>query len=142
MKFRREDKGQAPGFQVAPMIDVMFLLLCFFMASQIFSQWETEVDVQLPTATTGLPQDRMLGEVIVNVLHDGRYVVNRRELDDRELGRLFGRIVDLSPGQPVLIRADRGTAYEHIIRVLDLCRRADIYNISFATSFVKEPPSR
>jgi biopolymer transport protein ExbD len=37
------------------------------------------------------------------------------------------------PGQPVLIRADRATAYEHVIRVLDLCRQADIWNVSFAT---------
>jgi biopolymer transport protein ExbD len=51
---------------------------------------------------------------------------------------LFDRIVKLFPGQPVLLRADRGTAYEHVIRVLDICRRADIWNISFATSFAKE----
>ncbi|NQT91741.1 MAG: hypothetical protein HQ559_03195, partial [Lentisphaerae bacterium] len=41
-------------------------------------------------------------------------------------------------GQPVLIRADRGTAYEHVIRILDLCRKTDIWNISFATAAAVE----
>ena len=41
--------------------------------------------------------------------------------------------VQLFPGQPVLLRADKTTAYEHVVRVLDTCRQADIWNISFAT---------
>ena len=42
------------------------------------------------------------------------------------------------PGQPIVIRADRQTAYDHIIRVLDLCRQAEIWNISFATAMPEE----
>ena len=45
----------------------------------------------------------------------------------RELARLY-------PGQPILIRADKQAAYEYVVRVLDLCRQADIWNIAFATS--------
>ena len=139
MNFRGLYKGQEPTFQVAPMIDVIFLLLCFFIASQIFSQWETEISVQLPTSDTGVPQDqRLAGEIIVNVLGDGTMVVNRRALNEDQLSTVLQRIVKHFPGQAVLIRADRGTAYEHVINVLDLCRQADIWNISFATSFAKE----
>jgi len=134
MNFRSKDKAQELGFQIAPMIDVIFLLLCFFVATQIFSQWETEIDIKLPTAQTGKIPDRLPGEVIINILNDGTAVVSGQVLDEANLSSLLGRIVALWPGQPVLIRADLSTAYQHVIRVLDLCRQADIWNISFATS--------
>ena len=109
--------------------------------SQIFSQWETEIDVKLPTAQTGNVQERLPGEIIVNILVDGTLVVNRQVLDDNGLATLLDRIVKPFPGQPVLIRADRGTAYEHVIKVLDLCRQADIWNISFATGVAEAAAS-
>jgi biopolymer transport protein ExbD len=134
MNFRNKSTQQLPGFQIAPMIDVIFLLLCFFVASQIFSQWETEIDITLPTAQTGKIPDRLPGEIIINILEDGTVMVNRQKLDDAALSSLLERIVRLFPGQPVLIRGDKGTDYQHVIRVLDMCRDADIWNISFATA--------
>ena len=135
MNFRKQRTGTGePGFQIAPMIDVIFLLLCFFIASQIFSQWETEIDIKLPTAETGDAPDRLPGEIIINIRSDGTRLVNNQELSPQQLGALLGRIVTLFPGQPVLIRADRSTDYEHVIGVLDLCRKSDIWNISFATA--------
>ena len=134
MNFRGKYKQEQPTFQLAPMIDVVFLLLCFFIASQIFSQWETEIGIQLPTAATGDIPDRLPGEVIINVLQDGTFVVNQRRLGDPALRALLARIVEVFPGQPILIRADKRTQYEHVIHVLDLCRQSDIWNISFATS--------
>lgn len=122
-----------PGVPLTPMIDVVFLLLCFFVTSQIFAQWETEIDVALPTAATGGMPQRLPGEVIVNVRADGSTVVNGRTLDDAQLKSMMARLVKLFPGQPVLLRADKATAYEHVVRVLDTCRQADIWNISFAT---------
>lgn len=134
MNFRKKTPLTAsPGVPLTPMIDVVFLLLCFFVTSQIFAQWETEIDVALPTAATGgLPQ-RLPGEVIINVRADGATVVNGQTLDDAQLRSMMDRLVELFPGQPVLLRADKATAYEHVVRVLDTCRQADIWNISFAT---------
>ncbi|NLB66385.1 MAG: biopolymer transporter ExbD [Lentisphaerae bacterium] len=123
----------AGGVPLTPMIDVVFLLLCFFVASQIFAQWETEIQVTLPTATTGERPPRLPGEVIVNVLADGTAIVNGQRLDDAQLRGMMNRLVQQFPGQPVLLRADKATAYEHVVRVLDTCRQADIWNISFAT---------
>ena len=123
----------SPGVPLTPMIDVVFLLLCFFVTSQIFAQWETEIDVALPTAQTGEVPQRLPGEVIINVLADGSTVVNGQNLADAELRSMMDRLVQLFPGQPVLLRADKLTDYEHVVRVLDTCRQADIWNISFAT---------
>jgi biopolymer transport protein ExbD len=133
MNFRAKLRPESLSFQIAPMIDVVFLLLCFFVTSQLFSQWETEIDITLPTAQTGQTPQRLPGEIIVNVLADGATVVSGQRLDEAGLGTLLKRLAELFPGQPVLLRADKATAYENVIRVLDLCRQADIWNISFAT---------
>lgn len=134
MNFRGRYKPEEIGFQLAPMIDVVFLLLCFFVTAQIFSQWETEIDITLPTAQTGELPQRLPGEIIVNILQDGAIVVHGRTLGEAALGSLLGRLVEHFPGQPILIRADKRTDYEHVIRVLDLCRQSDVFNISFATA--------
>ena len=138
MNFRGKTKPVNAGFQLAPMIDIMFLLLCFFIAAQIYAQWESEIDIKLPTAKTGEVPDRLPSEIIINVRESGETIVNQRLLGRSGLTDLLERIVAIYPGQPVLIRADKRTDYEHVIGVLDLCRQVDIWNISFATSTVEE----
>ncbi len=123
---------------MTPMLDVVFLLLCFFVTSQIFSQWETEIDITLPTARTGQVPQRLPGEIIVNILENGVAVVNGQSLESDALGGMLQKLAELFPGQPVILRADKGTDYEHVVHVLDLCRQADIWNISFATSVPEE----
>lgn len=138
MNFRGRHQPNPIAFQIAPMVDFLLVLLCYSIMSQIFTQWEAELDVKLPTASSAQIQQRLPGEIILNVKKDGSTVVNGRVLGDRELSALLGRLVELFPGQPVLLRADRQTAYEHVIRILDLCRRADIWNVSFATGVAEK----
>lgn len=133
MNFRAHTKLESPGFQMTPMIDVVFLLLCFFVTSQLFAQWETEIDITLPTADTGQVPQRLPGELIVNITADSRLVVNTRELAPPALAGMLTDLATQFPGQPVIVRADRATPYSAVIDVLDLCRQADIWNISFAT---------
>jgi biopolymer transport protein ExbD len=139
MNFRGKHKPDSVGFQIAPMIDVVFLLLCFFVTSQVFTQWESEIDIALPTARTAEFNRRLPGEIILNIRTSGEVAVSGRVLNEGELSTLLDRLVKLFPGQPVLIRADRETPYAHVIRVLDLCRKSEIWNISFATLPGEEP---
>jgi len=134
MNFRSKLRAEPVGFQLAPMIDVVFLLLCFFMTSQLFAQWETDVKITLPTSRSGETPRRLPGEVTLNIRPDGAVVVNNRELDEAKLTEMLKRLTSMFPGQPVVIRADKTTAYEHVIRILDLCRQVDIWNVSFATA--------
>jgi biopolymer transport protein ExbD len=134
MNFRKNNNAPDQSFQIAPMIDVIFLLLTFFVASQIFSQWETEIDITLPTAQTSEQPDRIPGEIIINIRNDGAVVVNQTRMDEPALDSLLNRIVEQFSDWAVLIRADKDTRYEDVIDVLDACRRADIWNVSFATT--------
>lgn len=141
MNFRGKMVGERVGFQIAPMIDVVFLLLCFFVTSQIFTQWEAEIDIKLPTAQTARNEQRLPGEIILNISRTGDVIVNGRTLSPEELNAMLRRLTEIAGGQPVIIRADRQTAYEHLIRILDLCRQADIWNISFATLQAEDAPA-
>ncbi len=140
MNFRKRGAAELPQFQITPMIDVVFLLLCFFITTAVFSQWEYEIDIVLPTAVSGKVPDRLPGEVIVNVNREGVITINSNVLTpDDLLSRLF-RLAQLFPGQPIVVRADRETAYQHVMAVIDRCRQADIWNISFATGDADAKP--
>ena len=126
--------GQAlPESQFTAMIDVVFLLLCFFVTTSVFSQWEMEVDVVLPSAQSSQMPDRLPGEVIVNLSRDGTITINQRKYTPDELRDRLSRLAQLFPGQPVIIRADKDSRTEQLIGIVDVCRSADIWNISFAT---------
>ena len=85
MNFRGRKGAELPQFQFTPMIDVVFLLLCFFITTSVFSQWEYEVDVVLPTAQTGKLPDRLPGEIIINVSREGRIVINQQVMSAEQL---------------------------------------------------------
>ncbi|MCQ2388592.1 MAG: biopolymer transporter ExbD [Kiritimatiellae bacterium] len=133
MKFLREGQGKPAGLQMTSLMDVIFLLLCFFVTTSVFSQWETEVSISLPTATTATVPNRMPGEIILNVSAHGDVTVNGQLLTRPELTKRLAIIAKNYPGQPVVIRADRETAYEHLVSVIDACRAADVWNFSLAT---------
>ena len=134
MKFRAVHRAESAGFQIAPMIDIMFLLLSFFIASQLFSRWEKEIDIQLPTADSGQMPKRLPGEVIINVTASGDVVVNNKGYALADLRAMLKRLAETFPGQPVLLRGDEAADFKHVIAVLDVCRQVDIWNISFATT--------
>ena len=133
MNFQRKNAAVLPDFQIAPMIDVVFLLLCFFITTAVFSQWETEVDVTLPSASTGRLPERLPGDIIVNINREGVISVNQVTLSRDDLLARLNHLSQLFPGQSVVLRADRDTAFSNVMAVMDLCRRADIWNLLFAT---------
>ena len=134
MNFRGTIQNQAPGFQIAPMVDIVFLLLIFFLVTWNFSRSETELDVKVPQARGGKESRRAVGEVILNVKADGTVVLNRRTMDQKALGEALKKIAALYPDQAVVLRGDENTDYRHVVGVLDICRQANIWNVAFATS--------
>ncbi|MDX2079899.1 MAG: biopolymer transporter ExbD [Terrimicrobiaceae bacterium] len=134
MNFRGRIQPEAPGFQIAPMVDIVFLLLIFFLVTWNFARYETELDVKVPTAREGKETRRAVGEVILNVKSDGSIVMNRRTFTPDALKEALLKISALYPDQAVVLRGDENVDYRHIVDVLDICRSANIWNVAFATS--------
>lgn len=133
MKFKRKELAPA-GFQMAPMIDMMFLLLSFFIITWQWSRNETEIDVSVPTSAEGAEAIRTsAGEKIINIRVDGTVVVDRTSLTLDELFDKMKNLAVLYKNQPIRLRADSKTEYQHVINVISTCTKAGIWNISFAT---------
>ncbi|MFW5996803.1 MAG: ExbD/TolR family protein [Lentisphaeria bacterium] len=133
MNFRKRTDNQRTGFQMAPMVDIMFLLLIFFMVSALYADWETSIDIEVPSATSGARAERQAGEIIINVEPGGQFVVNQTEMSASRLENLLQRVAAQYPNQPVIVRADAETPHKHVVTVLDICKQVDIWNIAFAT---------
>ena len=134
MKFSgKKRRGKAPELALTSMLDVIFLLLCFFVTASVFSQWESEVAISLPSASSAETLGRLPGEVILNVAKDGSVTVNAKKLELGDLEARLRKVSEFYPGQPVVIRADRGTAYSSLMSVIDTCRNAGVWNFSLAT---------
>ena len=133
MKFRRSNRSKASQLALTSMLDVIFLLLCFFVTISVFSQWESEISIKLPSAVTAEEPDRLPGEIIVNLAKDGRVTVNGSRLGLIELQDRLARVAKFYPDQAVIIRADKDVRYELLVGVIDTCRAANVWNFSFAT---------
>ena len=134
MNFRTRIQPEPRGFLIAPMVDILLVLLGFFMLTWSFSRQERELDIQMPSAGESKEQRRSVGEVIVNVKADGSLVMNRRVMSPDDLLIALSRVAKLYPDQAVVLRGDQRVDYGHIVQTLDLCRRANIWNVAFATS--------
>lgn len=134
MNFTPSPEEESPQFQIVPLIDIVFLVLIFFMSASIFYQLESELNINIPTASESVPPERTPGKIIINIGPPPleKIVVNQRELTIAELTGILQRISALYKGQAVIIRADKKTSYDRVIQVLNACAQADIWNISFA----------
>ena len=130
--------SRAPKLALTSMLDVIFLLLCFFVTISVFSQWENEISIKLPSAETASEPERLPGEIIVNLAKDGTVTVNGKALVLEDLKARLARISKFYPGQPVIIRADKDVRYERLVELVDTCRAADVWNFSLATSGEKK----
>jgi biopolymer transport protein ExbD len=123
-----------PGIQLAPLVDVLLLLLIFFLLTWNAARNENELDVKVPKAAAAKEHVAPPGDVVVNVKADGTMVVNGRTLTTAELTDLLKNVTQLYPDQAVVIRGDETGAYKNIIGVLNTCTEAGITNIAFATA--------
>ena len=117
-------KGRAGDlFNLTPMIDMVFLLLIFFLVSSEFSKDEArEMPVDLPTASAALPMTAKPKVININVDSVGKYVVDGQQLSSKELEAVLLRAVKDNPlQQSAVIRADKTVAYQFVMGAMDAC---------------------
>ena len=134
MNLRSRATPVHPGIQLAPLVDVLLLLLIFFLLTFNAARSENELDVKVPKASAAKEKTAPIGDVVVNVKSDGNVVVNRRTLSTEELTELLKGLVQLNAEQAVVIRGDETGAYRNIVNVLNICTQAGVTNVAFATA--------
>ncbi len=132
MKLRRR-KRQVEDFQMAPMIDMVFLLLVFFMCVSSLAQADKSVQVDLPeSAESEVPKD-LSGRGIVSVKADGRFYFGAREVTVEELGEAVKRALGETPGLRVQVRADRTAQFHEVREALRACAEAGAIDVIYST---------
>jgi biopolymer transport protein ExbD len=134
MNFRSRAAPHHPGIQLAPLVDVLLLLLIFFLLTWNAARNENELDVKVPKASAAKERSAPIGDVVVNVKTDGNVIVNRRTLTGPDLTTLLKGLVQLNADQAVIIRGDEAGAYKNIVSVLNICSEAGVTNVAFATA--------
>ena len=119
--------------QLAPMIDIVFLLLIFFIVTWQFTRAETELSVSVPTTQEGADPERQRGEIVINILADGTVRIESVTVDLPQLLEKLSAIALQFKDQPVRIRGDGEVSYQRVVEVIATCTKAGIWNISFAT---------
>ena len=134
MKFRDTNVQQGAELELAPMVDVVFLLLIFFIVTWQFARFERDMDISVPAAEETTDEPRNVGEIIVNVQEDGSIVLNGLEVSEEELLAKLKSISEAYPDQAVILRGSSEANFQAIINVLDEIKKAGIWNVAFATT--------
>ncbi len=127
MRIHCEDGTSAePHIDMTPMIDTLFNLVIFFLIATTFQQLEREMKIALPFAGVASPITAQLRELVLNVNPEGRIIANGREIAPETVATMIKDAVAANPQQKVTVRGDRAAAYQHIVRVLDICKQSGI----------------
>jgi biopolymer transport protein ExbD/biopolymer transport protein ExbB/TolQ len=137
MKFRRRTTPHVLGFQIAPMVDILLVLLCFFIVTWSFARKEMELDVKVPAAESSTESRAVMNQTVLNVKADGTIVWNRKAIAAEELRGKLLQLSSLYPDYAIILRGDERANYKSIVNVLDICREAKIWNVAFATGKVE-----
>ncbi|MEX2474840.1 ExbD/TolR family protein [Marinobacter sp.] len=134
MKFKRQ-RSQEVGVDLTPLIDVVFLLLIFFMVSTTFTR-ESHMQVELPEASSEARTESEVREIDVVINAEGQYILNERTLVNNRRETLERAVSELSEGDtslPYIITADASTAHEFVVRAMDVAGRLGFAKLSITT---------
>jgi biopolymer transport protein ExbD len=126
------------GFQIAPMVDVVFVLMLFFMASAGSQIVENELNISLPSGATASKGATEKTPIMIDISADGQVVANNQSFGtsaDRQLLSLrdwLKATQGFGGEDPVIVRPNSQTSHERIIDVLNACAAAGIKNLTFS----------
>jgi len=144
-RFARPRKKRSPRIEIIPMVDVMFLLLVFYVLSSLAMSQNKGIQVALPSASTGqasaVPQ-----MVVVTVDAQGQVFLLQ---DKVEVTELATKVQELAAGRPggieglqkdgIVLNADQTSQMKKTVAVMDQLRQAGIYNFSISTQDGAKP---
>ncbi len=122
------------ALNLTAMIDVVLLLLIYFMVASRLSEEERTLDIPLPSAANAMPMTAEPSELVVNIDESGKFIVDDRVIKPTDLDALVTRAVVDNPLRPaIIIRADRRVPIQSPVTVMDVCIKCGAaYSLSIA----------
>lgn len=133
MKFRRQTRTDE-GVNLTPLIDVVFLLLIFFMVSTTFTK-ETHLEIDLPEASAA-PASETVEQIEIIINAEGGYAVNGESLINKQLDTLRSALEKASGGDnqlPLIITADATTPHQSVVTAMDVAGQLGFVQLSITT---------
>ena len=135
----RHGRAQEPDVTLTPLIDIVFLLLIFFMVSTTFER-NSELSIELPEATA--KQEKAKDEPIeIAIDAKGRYYVDGKQLVNTQAATIkqaLQKAADNRKTPPVVVNADAKTPYQAVVTVMDAARQLGFVHLTFAARLVVE----
>lgn len=135
---RKNPAEEEPEFQIAPMIDILLVLLVFFMSISSTEVLQSNRDIQLPIAADGKASNKHPGQIIVNITWVALNNIGSIKVDEKpypqpvEIVPILQKAIQANPLVRVLIRADKAVRYEYLRSVLDILGKSGISNVTFS----------
>ena len=137
--FGAPPKRRKPTINITSLIDVMFLLLIFFMISSTFKTQEEAIDITLPQAGSSKAQSLDYQEVLVD--KQGNLFVNGAPMDGAALKEKLISILLEDPEARIVLRADANSDWQPIVQVMDIAREVGVRNLVIPTDRLEEAPA-
>ena len=131
----RRGKKRNIELNMAPLIDMVFILLIFFLVTTSFVK-ETGVDVNRPTAATAVSQKK--ANILIGITQDDRIFMDRREIDIRAVRANVERALAENPEGAVIVVADRESRTGIAVNVMDECKLAGSKNVALGAGVPSE----
>ncbi|MBN1932839.1 MAG: biopolymer transporter ExbD [Desulfobacterales bacterium] len=127
----RKSKRQGVELNIAPLIDMVFILLIFFLVTTSFVK-ETGVDINRPAASTAVDKDK--ATILIGITKDNQIFMDKREIDIRAVRANIERALAENPEGGIVVVADKESSTGIAIQVIDSCKVAGATNVSLAAS--------
>jgi biopolymer transport protein ExbD len=134
MRRRRTRKTTESEVNLTPMLDVVFIMLIFFIVTASFVK-EAGIDISRPSAATAERKER--GNILVAITENNQIWIDRRQVDPRALRANIERMHAENPQGSVVIQADEKSENGLLVKVMDAARLAGVANVSLAAEIIK-----
>ena len=126
------NSAEEPTLNLTPMIDIVFLLIIFFMVGTKFTEVELELEVSIPQVASGATIVAEPQQCVIAVFQDGRVSVDDDVMEIHELEKNLTQRVSGGAELHVIIRGDAEGAFQNVANVLSACRRAGVKDLGIS----------
>tara|TARA_B100001123_G_C15154423_1_gene964875 strand:- start:264 stop:680 length:417 start_codon:yes stop_codon:yes gene_type:complete len=127
MRIPRDESSDDNVINISSLLDVMFILIIFFLATATFTEEERDIQVNLPQSAAAKSSTQAPKMIIINVRQDGSYNVANESLDLGGLQNTLVEAISSNPDQKVMVRGDKNALHGNVANAISLCKQVGIH---------------